>query len=92
MIKFISYTGKFPNLCSGTLTVEHDGTQYEINGNKAFYTGGNVSFSAGWEEDIEIGAWGVFADELPPELEEHWEKVEEIMNDNVQHGCCGGCI
>ena len=25
MIKFISYTGKYPNLCSGVLTVEIDG-------------------------------------------------------------------
>ena len=30
MIKFISYTGKYPNLCSGVLTVEIDGKEYKF--------------------------------------------------------------
>lgn len=29
-VKFISYTGKYPNLCSGVLTLEIDGTQYKF--------------------------------------------------------------
>ena len=29
-IKFISYTGKWPNLCSGVLTVEIDGKEYKF--------------------------------------------------------------
>ena len=30
MIKFISYTGKYPNLCSGVLTVEINGKEYKF--------------------------------------------------------------
>ena len=30
MIKFIEYTGKYPNLCSGVLTVEIDGKEYKF--------------------------------------------------------------
>ena len=30
MIKFVSYTGKYPNLCSGVLTVEIDGKEYKF--------------------------------------------------------------
>lgn len=30
MIKFISYTGKWPNLCSGVFTVEINGKEYKF--------------------------------------------------------------
>lgn len=29
-VKFISYTGSYPNLCSGVLTVEIDGKEYKF--------------------------------------------------------------
>lgn len=29
-VKFISYTGEYPNLCSGVLTLEIDGKQYKF--------------------------------------------------------------
>ena len=29
-VKFISYTGEYPNLCSGVLTLEIDGVQYKF--------------------------------------------------------------
>ena len=29
-VKFVSYTGKYPNLCSGVLTLEIDGVQYKF--------------------------------------------------------------
>jgi len=37
MIKFISYTGKYPNLCSGVLTVEIDGKEYKFGHEIADY-------------------------------------------------------
>ena len=30
MIKFINYDGEYPNLCSGVLTVNIDGTEYKF--------------------------------------------------------------
>ena len=35
-VKFISYTGKYPNLCSGILTLEIDGKEYKF-GNSIQY-------------------------------------------------------
>lgn len=36
-IKFISYDGKYPNLCSGVLTVEIDGTEYKFGHDSGNY-------------------------------------------------------
>lgn len=36
-VKFISYTGEYPNLCSGVLTLEIDGVQYKFGHNYGEY-------------------------------------------------------
>ena len=36
-VKFISYTGEWPNLCSGVLTLEIDGVQYKFGHNYMAY-------------------------------------------------------
>ena len=36
-VKFISYTGEYPNLCSGVLTLEIDGVQYKFGHNYLGY-------------------------------------------------------
>lgn len=47
-VKFISYTGKWPNLCSGVLTLEIDGKEYKFGHNYMNYhfdASGNGYFS-----------------------------------------------
>ena len=36
-VKFISYTGEYPNLCSGVLTLEIDGKEYKFGHNFLTY-------------------------------------------------------
>ena len=36
-VKFISYTGEFPNLCSGVLTLEIDGKEYKFGHDYTMY-------------------------------------------------------
>ena len=36
-VKFISYTGEYPNLCRGVLTLEIDGIQYKFGHNYSNY-------------------------------------------------------
>lgn len=104
MIKFISYTGTYPNLCNGVLTVEIDGKEYTFGYQNADFddfwvSGGNICRSEDWDMWAVKGAW---------ELRYYnWSKVDEnhpqwvidilpdlirIFNENVEHGCCGGCI
>lgn len=91
-VKFISYDGKFPNLCNGTLVIEVSGVQFQIAPH-TFESGGSVTFDDEWEETVTEGPWkfseGV---ELPEELQPFRDKILEVMNENVEHGCCGGCV
>lgn len=88
-VKFISYSERFPNLCRGTLTVEIEGQLVEIRG---FCSGGGVWFDEYWEEHIYVGPWFIDYDDIPTEYLEYKDEIIECMNENVPHGCCGGCV
>lgn len=90
-VKFISYDGKAPNLCSGTLVIEVAGVQFKLE--DVLESGGSVTFDEEWEDTITEGPWKI-ADyaEFPEELEPFKKKILELVNENVEHGCCGGCV
>lgn len=87
MIKFISYSGCYPALCYGTLTIEVNGTRYELE--DCLHSGGDITWDDEGIEDIEDGEWRV---SVPDELKAFKEAITEVVNDNVEHGCCGGCV
>lgn len=91
-VKFISYDGEFPSLCAGTLTIEVAGVQFKFAPH-TFESGGSVDFDDDWNDSISQGSWKIseFA-EIPEELEPFKDKILEVMNENVEHGCCGGCV
>ena len=86
-IEFVSYDGEYPNLCSGTLTMKIDGkleTDFVLRSN------GNVWFDKDWCEHVDSGEWSV---ECPKNFTpEMVARVEELVNANVNWGCCGGCV
>lgn len=86
MIKFISYDGRYPNLCSGTLVLEIDGV---IRTDFNLCSGGRVWFDADWCEHVESGPWAV---EVPDDLKHLRHEIEDVVNNNVLWGCCGGCV
>lgn len=86
-VKFISYDGKYPNLCSGTLVLEIDGKEHSFE--YALISGGGVYFDSDWNENVTRGEWCV---NLPDEFKHLKNIVEELVNDNVEYGCCGGCV
>ena len=89
MVKFISYDGKWPCLCMGTLTLNVDGKTYVLN--HAMISGGSVWHDSDWNFTTEHGDWKVDLNEFP-ELEKYKDEIERVVNENVECGCCGGCI
>jgi hypothetical protein len=86
----IQYNGRFPNLCSGNLTVVVDGVSWEFP-KYCLVSGGGVSFDENWDENVWHGNWGVYEwpENFPQELK---ETVLTAINEQVPHGCCGGCV
>lgn len=83
-LEFVSYSGEYPNLCRGELVLRIDGEL--VNLGWCLCSGGGFSEDY---TDIYSGDWSV---DLPIKYQ-HLEKViTDIVNENVVHGCCGGCV
>lgn len=86
-IEFVSYTGEYPCLCYGVLTLKIDGKLYEL---KNFLISGG---STDWQSsDVTTGEWEINEEELPEEIRPFSKQIAEVVNANVEHGCCGGCL
>ncbi len=86
----IKYNGKYPNLCSGKLIVVINGIKW-VFPDYCLSSGGSVFFNEDWGEQIESGPWSIseYPEGFPANLK---EAVTVAVNDNIPHGCCGGCI
>ena len=100
-IKFVSYTGKYPCLCSGILTLNIDGKDTTFGysyGVKTDYdrfwdSGGSCGFTGDYSDTVVIpGPWEIREECLPDFLKEHADELIDIFNENVEYGCCGGCL
>lgn len=105
-VEFVSYDGRWPNLCRGNLVLLIDGERAEFhygyykdedaeNGRyKDFWvSGGSCGFSADWVESyVDEGRWEVWEGELPEKFRKYAEEIEEVINENMPWGCCGGCL
>lgn len=103
-IKFVSYDGEFPNLCAGKLVVKYGKRTltfygYETNREKDIYpqfwcSGGSVSFDNDWNANVTGGIWELVYDKryYPKEILDLLPEIIDVMNENVRHGCCGGCV
>lgn len=89
MVEFIDYTGEYPNLCSGTLTLEIDGEVVR------FGNGHNVAFwdSGGGCRDFNITKqpWIINKEDIPEKYRKYYYEIVHVFNENVEWGCCGGC-
>lgn len=85
----VKYDGKYPCLCMGKLEVYLLGTDYVFPGGLS--TGGSVWFDDDWNEHVEKGYWSIR--DWPENFPEKYKKeLVAWVNDNVPHGCCGGCV
>lgn len=88
MVEFVSYNGKFPNLCCGKLVIKVNGEEVTLE--NYLYSGGQCWFDSNWNAHVEKGEWGI--SKLPDDLEQYRDEILKVVNENVKHGCCGGCI
>lgn len=87
-VTFVSYDGRFPNLCSGTLVLRIDGEVVTFP-KYCMESGGGVWFDSSWDEHVEFGPWYV---NVPEEYAHLKREIEECVNENISEGCCGGCV
>lgn len=87
-VEFVSYDGKFPNLCSGKLVLRIDGEEIAFP-EYCMRSGGSVWFSDDWDAHIESDPWSV---DVPEQYADLKKEIEDCVNENVEHGCCGGCV
>ena len=62
---------------------------------KSFWvSGGSVSFDDDWDEHVTEGDWEACWKEknYPKEIAKLLPRLLELFNENVPHGCCGGCV
>ena len=88
MVEFVSYDGEYPNLCSGQLVLRING-QVRVFPPYCLRSGGTVGFDNDWNAYVRTGSWSIV---LPEDLEPLRKEIEEVINENIPHGCCGGCI
>lgn len=101
-VKFISYSGKYPNLCRGLLCLKIDGELVKFGdydwktkmGNRSFWkSGGQCGFFRRYKNSyINKGEWIIDVDDIPEQYRKYAEEIERVFNDNVPYGCCGGCL
>lgn len=84
-VRFIDYTGEYPNFCSGELKLWID-EAYITLPSGASESGGEVDLC---DDNIVRAPWKV---NLPTFLEPYRAEIERCVNNNVEFGCCGGCI
>jgi len=86
----IKYNGSYPNLCRGNLVVIIDNTEWSFP-DYCLSSGGFVSFDSKWNANVTDGPWDVtdWPDGFPEIMKLH---VVRLINDEISHGCCGGCI
>ena len=90
MVKFIDYTGRWPNLCSGTLTLEIEGEVVRFSSERDtrfWYSGGSC---CGFNVTRE--PWIIDMDDIPEKYRKYYYEIVHVFNENVEWGCCGGCI
>lgn len=100
-VEFVSYDGKWPNLCSGVLTLKINGKEekfgFSFKGEqmhpKFWSSGGSCGFFNNYSDSyVNQAPWEFTQNDLPEQFQEYFEEISEVFNENVPFGCCGGCL
>ena len=89
-IKFISYDGKYPNLCSGTLVYSIDEKEHSVRAPAT--SGGSTGFTDDCDDYCTEGDWTLIYEKFEDLTKKEAKALEKLFNKNVRPGCCGGCL
>lgn len=85
----VEYNGRYPNACSGKLTIKLEGREI-YSKSMVCYRTGSVSFDEEWNAHIEEGTLYWEKEERDQFSKEIQEKVEDALS--CVSVPCGGCI
>ena len=104
-VRFVSYTGRYPNLCSGVLTLEIDGQEAKFGHDLGTYNWKlnryeDTNYDRFWRSGGGVDEryvpfedeWVIMEDALPEKFRPYIDEIDRVFNYNVEHGCCGGCV
>ncbi len=104
-VEFIAYDGIYPALCLGTLILKINGkmTIFGESGSNKYKgeeihprfwsSGGSCGFSDDYSERyVGYGMWKIDYEDIPDKFKEYAEEIDNVFNENVPCGCCGGCL
>lgn len=106
-VEFISYTGKYPSLCEGVLTLKIKDTVYKFGKGfdsplfggvlpRFWFSGGECDNPANNPNKmvacVKQCEWIIDVRFLPDFLIPYAPEIDRVFNENVRHGCCGGCL
>ena len=57
-----------------------------------WHSGGRVSFDNDWNANATSGRWQIDSLDLPKQFRKYADEIDDVFNDNVPYGCCGGCV
>ena len=90
-IQFISYSGDYPNLCSGEIAFRIDDAEFNVK--YCMISGGKCYIDFDGSEIVEHGKWKLDRDRFKSFMNfEEISELERQVNIEVPHGCCGGCL
>lgn len=91
-VEFVSYTGKYPELCQGLLTLKIDGKKHTFGNDQMHKEAQHPKF---WtpcqncgEKSTMKGEWYVDVDMLPDSFRKYAAEIDNIFNTNVDQSCC----
>lgn len=85
-IKFHSYDGKYPHLCIGTLKLQIGDEIREYD---------DLIISRGYvtpEGEVVRMPWEIHEEVLEKDIRGWAKYIRDLVNKNIDWGCCGGCI
>ena len=88
-VKFVSYTGKYPALCSGILTLNIDGEEVKFGWDTDDLEASEDCLIQFWR--VGNGEWIIDSSELVEDYKPYVNEIATVFNANVPKPCCGGC-